>query len=539
MTGGPITSDSAARASGAGGRECASPVREVSGRHRIGIGRGNRGVHRRAPSRSASPPPSRPTWASPPARRSRTSEVHRVAQRVGGLAHLAQRFVGGIAELLLEPARHLLQLGVELSELAHRLGQLLGTEHDEGQEQDDDQLTALQVEHAGSLGLRVEDGSAPIEKAHSNEAICKARRVAPAARMVPRATATSDSARHDDHVRPPRRQGARTGEHVQAFRLALEMGATGLESDVWLTADGVPVLDHDGVLGRRMRRRRIAELRRDELPDHIPTLADLIDACGTDYHLSLDLKAAQSGQPVIDAVGVPLERAAGADMAVSPGSGDPRRAAARQPATSSSSHSTRLARLGEGAERHAGDARRRRHRLRQPAPRRLERGPGHAVPPLRACRVRLGHAVRARAPRRRCGWAATASTATGSTGWSRPTRRRSPGAALIRLERRSTTTASRLRPEDDERPPDDVVDRDRTQRAAVGRAGPVVAHHEHVVLRHQLRPELTPRRTGDDLRIEVGLDQLLRCDGIARVLVDEHLAIADLDRSRPAARSRA
>ena len=33
---------------------------------------------------------------------------------------------------------------------------------------------------------------------------------------------------------------------IAAFELALGLGATGLESDVWLTADGVAVLDHDG-----------------------------------------------------------------------------------------------------------------------------------------------------------------------------------------------------------------------------------------------------------------------------------------------------
>lgn len=33
---------------------------------------------------------------------------------------------------------------------------------------------------------------------------------------------------------------------LEAFALALKLGADGLESDVWLTADGVPVLDHDG-----------------------------------------------------------------------------------------------------------------------------------------------------------------------------------------------------------------------------------------------------------------------------------------------------
>ena len=35
---------------------------------------------------------------------------------------------------------------------------------------------------------------------------------------------------------------------IEAFKLGLRLGATGLESDVWLTADGIPVLDHDGVV---------------------------------------------------------------------------------------------------------------------------------------------------------------------------------------------------------------------------------------------------------------------------------------------------
>lgn len=84
--------------------------------------------------------------------------------------------------------------------------------------------------------------------------------------------------------------------------LGLRLGATGLESDVWLTADGVPVLDHDGVVRVGRRKRAIATLRRDELPDHIPALSELLDRCGVDYHLSLDLKGPGSGPAVIDVV---------------------------------------------------------------------------------------------------------------------------------------------------------------------------------------------------------------------------------------------
>ena len=80
---------------------------------------------------------------------------------------------------------------------------------------------------------------------------------------------------------------------LEAFLLGLEMGATGLESDVWLTADGVAVLDHDGVAQRRSYGpggRKIAAVDRADLPAHIPTLAELYEAVGPDTPLSLDLK---------------------------------------------------------------------------------------------------------------------------------------------------------------------------------------------------------------------------------------------------------
>jgi glycerophosphoryl diester phosphodiesterase len=85
---------------------------------------------------------------------------------------------------------------------------------------------------------------------------------------------------------------------IDAFRLALRLGARGLESDVWSTADGVPVLDHDGVVKAGRRKRPISEVRRCDLPDHVPALVDLYEACGTDFELSLDLKDPTS----IDAV---------------------------------------------------------------------------------------------------------------------------------------------------------------------------------------------------------------------------------------------
>ena len=95
---------------------------------------------------------------------------------------------------------------------------------------------------------------------------------------------------------------------LEAFALALRLGATGLESDVWLTADGEAVLDHDGVVGGRLRRQAVRTRSRAELPQHIPTLADLYAACGTDVQVSLDVKDPDA----FDAV-IAVARAAGGD----------------------------------------------------------------------------------------------------------------------------------------------------------------------------------------------------------------------------------
>jgi glycerophosphoryl diester phosphodiesterase len=89
---------------------------------------------------------------------------------------------------------------------------------------------------------------------------------------------------------------------LEAFELALKLGASGLESDAWVTADGQIVLDHDGVVGsllRGRRRRPIRALARDALPAHVPTLAQLYERCGTDFELSLDVKDAAAAEGVV------------------------------------------------------------------------------------------------------------------------------------------------------------------------------------------------------------------------------------------------
>ena len=93
---------------------------------------------------------------------------------------------------------------------------------------------------------------------------------------------------------------------LEAFTLALRLGASGLESDVWITADAEPVLDHDGVAGGRLRRRPIRTVDRADLPPHVPTLAELYAACGTGYELSLDVKDPAAADRVVE-----VARAAG------------------------------------------------------------------------------------------------------------------------------------------------------------------------------------------------------------------------------------
>jgi len=77
---------------------------------------------------------------------------------------------------------------------------------------------------------------------------------------------------------------------LEAFTLAVRLGATGLESDVWLTRDGEAVLDHDGLVRHGLRRRRISSCDREDLPAHIPTLTELYATVGTDLDISLDVK---------------------------------------------------------------------------------------------------------------------------------------------------------------------------------------------------------------------------------------------------------
>ena len=159
-----------------------------------------------------------------------------------------------------------------------------------------------------------------------------------------------------DPSRPPlgfAHRGARAHapeNTLEAFTLALRLGATGLESDAWITADGVVVLDHDGVVRSGLRKRPMAELPRSALPGHIPSLAELYETCGTDRPLSLDLK-----DPAAAAAVVAVAREAGGDALANLYLCSPswEEAASWRPLSDDIKlvDSTRLRRIKEGVER--------------------------------------------------------------------------------------------------------------------------------------------------------------------------------------------
>ena len=86
---------------------------------------------------------------------------------------------------------------------------------------------------------------------------------------------------------------------LTAFRTALAAGVRGLESDVWPTADGAVILDHDGLVGLRPWRKLMPTAPRTAVPHRMPSLEDLYGECGTDFHLSLDVKHPDAAAPVV------------------------------------------------------------------------------------------------------------------------------------------------------------------------------------------------------------------------------------------------
>lgn len=83
-----------------------------------------------------------------------------------------------------------------------------------------------------------------------------------------------------------------------AFDLALKLGASGIESDVWLSADNQLILTHDGHVG--LRRRQIRSLQRSALPDNMITLPELIERLPASTEVSIDVKDDATIDPLLE-----------------------------------------------------------------------------------------------------------------------------------------------------------------------------------------------------------------------------------------------
>ena len=92
---------------------------------------------------------------------------------------------------------------------------------------------------------------------------------------------------------------------IEAFRLAIDQGATGLESDVWLAADGVVVLVHERTIRHAGREIDVTRTTSTAFAMFgVPTLAalyaDLAAAGRADTALSLDLEDPAVAEPAIE-----------------------------------------------------------------------------------------------------------------------------------------------------------------------------------------------------------------------------------------------
>jgi glycerophosphoryl diester phosphodiesterase len=99
-------------------------------------------------------------------------------------------------------------------------------------------------------------------------------------------------------------RGARLEEPentIPAFRRALEAGASGLETDVWCSADGEVVCSHDPVVRRGRRRVKIATATATDLAElGVPRLADVYEQLGVAFECSVDVKVADAAGALVE-----------------------------------------------------------------------------------------------------------------------------------------------------------------------------------------------------------------------------------------------
>lgn len=145
---------------------------------------------------------------------------------------------------------------------------------------------------------------------------------------------------------------------IASFARAVELGSNGLESDVWVSADGHAVLAHDDNVGGLVRRQLVSKSAASDLPDHVPTLVGLYEAVGTDFSLSLDIKDPAAIDATVNALREVSEQT-GANLVQRTWLCHPSFELVASWRSRWSDvrlvHSTRLERVEGGPERHASD----------------------------------------------------------------------------------------------------------------------------------------------------------------------------------------
>jgi len=98
---------------------------------------------------------------------------------------------------------------------------------------------------------------------------------------------------------------------ISAFRRALELHAYGIELDVHVSRDGVPVVIHDATVDRTtdgtgaVAVMTLAELKLLDagIGERIPTLAEVLDLVGSVAHVDIEVKAEAAAEAVIQQAG--------------------------------------------------------------------------------------------------------------------------------------------------------------------------------------------------------------------------------------------
>lgn len=97
---------------------------------------------------------------------------------------------------------------------------------------------------------------------------------------------------------------------MAGFRHAIDLGIEGIELDVHLSKDGVPVVIHDESVDRTTNGTGdVAELTVDELRkldagqgEYVPTLAEVLDMVGNKLIVDIEVKANAAGEAVLEEV---------------------------------------------------------------------------------------------------------------------------------------------------------------------------------------------------------------------------------------------